>query len=42
MSALMARTTAATARISVILSVGLVGDSNQTILVFGFIAAATD
>jgi hypothetical protein len=40
MSLLIARITVATAWISVILSVGLVGDSSQTTFVFGLMAAA--
>lgn len=40
MSDLIALITVATARISVILSVGFVGDSSQTTFVFGLIAAA--
>jgi hypothetical protein len=41
MSLLIARTTSATALISVIFSVGLVGDSSQTTFVLGLIAAKT-
>jgi hypothetical protein len=40
MSLLIARITVATAWISVIFSVGLVGDSSQTTFVFGLMAAA--
>ena len=42
MSSLVARTASATALISVIFSVGFVGDSIQIIFVSGFMASTTD
>ena len=42
MSSLIARTASATALISVIFSVGFVGDSIQIIFVSGFMASTTD